>query len=148
MRMISRLHRLGAAALLAVLYSGCGGSENVDTVPVTGVVTVDGKAIEGATVTFTLAEGSGKAASGTTDDEGKFSLQTYVADDGAAIGKHNVTISKVGGGNSVPSSDPDEMEKAPMESPIAEKYGNVETSELTETVTKDGKNHFEFKLSK
>ncbi|RMG39220.1 MAG: hypothetical protein D6725_05605 [Planctomycetota bacterium] len=57
---------------------GCGGgsdSANVETVPVQGTVTLDGKPLEGATVTFVpVNEGQGLPATGTTDEEGRFTL--------------------------------------------------------------------------
>ena len=80
--------------LVAVaLLGGCGGG----TPSVSGVVTLDGKPVEGATVTFTPASGDGGGVGGSygkTDAQGRYSLKTVAADKaGAAVGKHKVTIS-------------------------------------------------------
>ena len=61
---------------------GCGSKTSLDTVPVTGIVKLDGTAVEGATVTF-VPGGGGKAASGTTDATGRYNLTTQDPDDGA-----------------------------------------------------------------
>jgi len=58
------------AGSLPVL-AGCGGPK---LVPVTGVVTFDGKPVEGATVTFVSEDGK-NSFSGSTDASGKYSLQ-------------------------------------------------------------------------
>ena len=87
---------LGRVVILAVALTavGCGGG----TANVSGVVTLDGKAVEGATVTFTpdSKDGGGVGASyGKTDAEGRFTLRTVSGDkSGAVVGKHKVTISQ------------------------------------------------------
>ncbi|MCS7303901.1 MAG: DUF4198 domain-containing protein [Thermoguttaceae bacterium] len=86
---------------------GCG-SGRPKTVPVTGIVTLDGKPIEGANVAFYPdtgeATGTGgqqkktdaltRPATGTTDKEGKFTLKTSPLGDGALPGKYKVAIIK------------------------------------------------------
>lgn len=95
--------------ILAVVagLEGCG-SGRPKTVPVTGVVTLDGKPIEGANVTFypdtgetagagaqqKKADGPGRPATGTTDKDGKFTLKTFEPGDGALPGKYKVAIIK------------------------------------------------------
>jgi hypothetical protein len=81
----------GLAALAAV---GCGGPRYV---PVSGVVTLNGKPYPGAVVNFQpVATGGdaypGRGSYGHTDSEGRFTL---VVDDkvkGAVVGKHRVRI--------------------------------------------------------
>ncbi len=80
-----------AICLLAALV-GCGPSRP-KTVQVTGTVTLDGTAVEGATVMF-MPEGGGRPATGITDKDGKFTLKTFEAGDGALVGKHLVSITK------------------------------------------------------
>lgn len=80
------LGALGASA-------GCG-SGRPKTVPVTGVVTLDNNPVEEATVRLS-PEGGGRPAIGTTDKEGKFTLKTFEAGDGALPGKHLVSVTKV-----------------------------------------------------
>jgi hypothetical protein len=77
-----------AGALAAAL--GCGGS-GLKPVKVEGVVTLDGKALPAATVTF-VPTGDGRAASGRTDQDGSFRLTTFRTDDGAFPGEYKVTV--------------------------------------------------------
>lgn len=90
-----RLIRVGAVLLLAAAVAGCGGGS---VAKVSGVVTLDGAPVEGATVSFTPASGDGGGVGGSagkTDAEGRYTLRTVVGDrPGAAVGKHKVTISK------------------------------------------------------
>lgn len=63
----------------------------VPVYPVRGTVTFDGQPMQGAIVTFHGAD-SRPTAQGIADDSGRFSLTTYLADDGAAAGDYAVTI--------------------------------------------------------
>ena len=78
-----------------VAFVGCGDS-NPPTYKVTGVVTLDGKTVEGATVTFTPSGGSDqKPAVGTSGADGKYTLTTFTGGDGASPGLYKVTVSKI-----------------------------------------------------
>ncbi|MEA1950518.1 MAG: carboxypeptidase-like regulatory domain-containing protein [Planctomycetota bacterium] len=90
----SMFYRMLPVCLGIVLFAaGCGPSRP-KTVPVTGVVTLDGKAVGGASVMLT-PNGDGRPAMGMTDKEGKFSLKTFEPGDGAILGKHQLTVRKV-----------------------------------------------------
>ncbi len=78
--------------LLLVAVAGCG-EKNPPTGKVTGKVTLDGKPVEGAVVTFT-PEGGGNPAVGRTKADGTFSLTTFEPDDGALLGPHKITVTK------------------------------------------------------
>jgi hypothetical protein len=80
-----------AAAVLAAGV-GCGGSGNL--VKTVGLVTLDGKPVEGATVTFHPEAEKGRAATGLTDGDGVFHLQTFAEADGAFPGEYKVTVIK------------------------------------------------------
>ena len=76
----------GAFGLLA----GCGGGPK--TIPVTGIVLLDGQPVPaGAAVQFIPRDG-GHVADGITDAAGKFTLTTFQANDGALIGLHDVVV--------------------------------------------------------
>jgi hypothetical protein len=77
---------LPALVLLAV---GCGGPGK--PVKVEGIVTLDGKPLPGATVTFAPV-GGGRSASGRTDADGSFRLTTFRTDDGALPGEYKVMV--------------------------------------------------------
>lgn len=81
-------------ACLVVFCSGCGEK----LTKVTGKVTVDGKEIEGATLTFTSKENGSIFSSGKTDAQGMYSLRTLRGGDktinGAMPGSYLVSIVK------------------------------------------------------
>jgi hypothetical protein len=82
-------------ALVAVL--GCGGNRFV---PISGTVTLDGKPLPNATVSFQpiAPEGSidaGIGSTGKTDAQGHYSLIAANGQTGALVGKHRVQISAV-----------------------------------------------------
>src|SRR5262245_4436516 len=80
---------LGLLGALALAGGGCGGS---GTVKVRGTVTLDGKPLSGAMVTFVPAEEKGRAASGATQADGSFRLTTFKPDDGALPGDYKVMV--------------------------------------------------------
>lgn len=84
-----------AAVLLSLAIStlaiGCNNGPNI--APVSGTVTVDGKPLGEAGVTFTPLEG-GRPAWATTDAEGHFQLTTLRSGDGAFVGEHVVTVAE------------------------------------------------------
>lgn len=78
---------LAPALLIAVTGCGPGGSAAIKTDLVEGVVTLDGQAVEGATVTFVpVQEGAGAAATGMTDAAGKYRLTAVGEGQGGAAG--------------------------------------------------------------
>ena len=82
-------------ALLLVLTASCGGNKpnRPETLPVRGTVTLDGKPVEDALVTFQLVDGS-RSSVGRTDRHGCYTLTTFVPGDGAQPGEYRVQIVK------------------------------------------------------
>lgn len=78
----------------ALLATGCGGKSEADpdVVPATGTVTLDGKPLEGASVTFT---GPGQGGTGVTDAAGKYEITHFRAGKGVRPGDYSVSITKV-----------------------------------------------------
>lgn len=78
--------------VLALIFSGCGGKGDgrPPLAMVKGVITLDGKPFKGAFVTF-IPE-NGRPSVGTSDAEGKYTLEYLQDVPGAAIGKHEVRI--------------------------------------------------------
>lgn len=116
---IRRVPFVAMLAAFGLALPGCG-PKYPETFPVSGTVTLDGKPVAGAAVVFTPEEGH--QATGTTDDSGRFELSTFQLGDGALPGPHRVTVAKT-------TTDPDEEEKVVFI--IPQKYGNLQTSELT-----------------
>jgi len=101
--MLRRSVFAASCVVMLVALSGCGGKgSHLKTVAAGGTVTHNGKPVEGATVNFFPADpNSGKAAGGTTDAAGKFTLQTFVGGtttaNGALVGDYKVTVAKFSG---------------------------------------------------
>lgn len=141
------------AAVILCCSIGCfGGSSNISEV--SGVVTLEGEPLEGATVAF--YPNDGRASQGVTDETGRYELTYLRNEKGAVIGEHIVTIS---------TKIPDEVDyrgdvvgesgdggrdaivvKGRAES-LPRKYTDRWKSELRATVT-SGSNDFPFDLKK
>jgi hypothetical protein len=88
------------SGLLALGLLGCGGGPKY--VPVSGVVTLDGKPYRGAVVNFQPAGTPGNAypgqgSYGHTDEDGRFTLVVDAKLKGAVVGKHRVRIATMRG---------------------------------------------------
>ena len=138
-----------APLILASASAGCAGKKPVS---VDGVVTLDGKPVPRAAVTF-APEGGGRPAVGVTGTDGSFELTTFTPGDGAPPGEYRVTVT---GGSNDPGpaelSDPAQMKKlyleltlhkgkrsAPKPKPIIPAaYGDAQSSPLRCRVPTDG----------
>lgn len=107
--MIVVLRRCAWVCVLApLLLVGCGGEGKDDiskerlesmaggslkeTVPVGGVVSIDGKPSSDVYI-YAHANGEGEpVAQSSTDKEGKFSFSTYLAGDGLPVGTYSLTF--------------------------------------------------------
>ena len=148
--------RFLAAVAVAVVMAvpGCGGGNA--PIPVEGVVTLDGKPVEGASVTFAPEGDVGQMAYGTTDSEGVFSLTTSSEKIGALAGTYKVLVSKTEVG-SVPAVKEGadmrqvrrqlilESKKHPPKNLIPKVYGDARLTPLRWQVPADGKKTLELK---
>lgn len=110
--------------LLVILFSfsGCGGG--IQTVTVSGTVTLDGKPVDGAAVILEPT-GGGTPASGITDASGGFSVESTVGPHKVAISKTKTTA-KAGG-----ITDEGGAEDVNTEYFTPMRYGSTMTSGLT-----------------
>lgn len=136
----------GGVACIAI--AGCGGSgDQLDTYSVTGVVTYNGSAVEGASIGFVPEEAGKPSAFGRTDSDGTYTLTTYEADDGAPAGAYTVTVTKfevvatAQQGSGTDESDPNYVPPPdnpaptpPPKSLVPKKYNSAKTSDLTRDV--------------
>jgi hypothetical protein len=164
--MLSRL--AGGLFLVVPFLLGCSSEPSVGAVPVTGTVTLDGKPVEGATISFVPDGDSSLSASGLTDASGNFRLTSVSPGDGAVPGKYKVTVSKLtadsqaapqatsqeeamkqlqdkmkaGGSNAFYTKAP-----PPVKETLPERYSNAATSGLQAEVKGSGENKFTFALT-
>lgn len=114
------MHKRNTALLLSMsvcLVLGCSGKAML---PVEGTITLDGKPLDGAAISFVPAEG-GRPCSGQTDAQGHFTLASYVAGDGVPPGEYKVTVVKLDARR--------QAEAAPVEEGAADQQqvmGNIE----------------------
>ena len=150
---------LGVLFLSAIV--GCGGGvDRPKTIPVTGTVMYNGVPIAGAEVSF-WNDAAPRAASGVTDPEGKFSLSMFSPNDGAIPGDNVITVTKIEGGEVIPSASPEEMLNNPSamasgyqtkmddggpKSAVPAKYAKKNTSPLKENVSEEN-NQFVLQLA-
>jgi hypothetical protein len=80
---------ISMACMLIVL--GCGQS-GPKLAAVTGTVTLDGKPVQGALVTFISKAENGSSSFGKTDANGKYQLEFSTERFGAMLGAHDVEI--------------------------------------------------------
>jgi hypothetical protein len=138
---------LTPAVCFRMLLAGCG-SGGPRPAAVSGTVTYKGKPVVNASVSFSPAEGNGRAATGLTDDSGNFKLGTFAATDGALPGKYQVGVIARGPERAPKPGEantgmPGEM--MPGDPLIPTKYFAPDTSGLTFEV-KRGSNHAELEL--
>jgi len=91
-----RLIRRGFLLIALLLFAGCDGSK-LETVPVSGVVTLDGKPMPNILVVFNPTRGTAEdrslrpGSNGLTDEDGRFELE-MIDGPGAVPGEHVVSL--------------------------------------------------------
>jgi hypothetical protein len=81
-----------SCAIILCLVIGCQRSSRPETAAVSGVVTLDGTPLPGATVVFIPQQAAAKSSRAITDTAGHYEL-AYLRDiKGAVLGKHEVRI--------------------------------------------------------
>jgi len=114
----------------------------VPVFPVSGVLQYQGQPMSGAIITFYMIDEQ-LTAQGIADDDGAYSLTTYITNDGAPDGDYNVTIYWP----SVPAQEPTESNPDPALAPdrLKAEFASVKTSRLTATVESES-NTIDFDL--
>lgn len=139
------MRALIAPAVLALAALGCGGGK---VAPVSGRVTLDGKPLANAHVSFQPSgEGGGhnpgSGSYGITDADGRFTLRVVEGDQlGAVVAKHRVEVTLRGAGG---DEDTDRHAKgAPKAVSLPERYNR--NTELTFEVKSGGSTEANFDL--
>lgn len=131
---------VGLLAIVAISWmGGCGSPRDPNrpqTFTTSGRLTLEGKVVEGATVSFSPS--SGPSAVGITDPQGQFELTTFSKGDGAVAGEHVVTVTRFEVPKPAGSTEGEYVPpSAPLPTPknsFPKKYGSPETSGLKVTV--------------
>lgn len=142
------------SVLCCALEGGCGDGRPA-TVPVQGQVTWKGEPVRCGTIVFQPEKG--RMAHGRIGPDGSYSLTTFDPDDGAIVGKHNVTIEAVEAASEpeAPTSFEEELQGVQagggrrampkMKWLVPNEYARAETSPLTVEVH-DSSNVINFSL--
>jgi hypothetical protein len=141
MKRLSRPARLAFAAALAVAVPACAptGPNRLAVYPVKGQVIYQGKPAAGANVLFFLQDSPDKntgSSHGKTDDEGWFTLTTYITGDGAPAGEHVVCVILPAPRRQVAIREADEDNGSSDR--LQGKYANPKTSPLRRVVPAGG----------
>lgn len=122
------MKNLIAGVLALLLLCGCGKPEGPEIGAVSGIVTMNGRPIEGVLVVFQPS--TGRPSQGVTDPAGRYELSYTSQKNGAIVGQHVV--------RTMTSGSPGTVETIPS------RYHSQ--SELTADV-KPGRNTIDFKLN-
>jgi hypothetical protein len=137
-----------------LVLPGCG-NKKLKTERVSGIVTMDGSPVVGATVTFSPVDRTkSHPATGTTDSTGKYQLQTMLGevDAGTTPGEYKVMITKTenvetGRVSQVMAGDQvEEVKEMRAEHRLPLKYSVPDSTPLKATVI-NGSNTFDFFLT-
>jgi hypothetical protein len=137
---------VGSFLFLCFLVAGCGGPDLGKMVPVSGKVTLDGKALSGAMITFVPDDSKGNKLKvtpfATADADGNYSLTTTppkseTARDGAPVGWYKVQV--VSG---MPAGVP---EKGVLPAKLPAQYTKAATSPIHMEVKEGGSYNLELK---
>lgn len=134
--------------ILVLVLAGCG--PRVARVPVSGVVTLDGKPVSVAAVTFT-PRGPGQPGMAVTDSAGRFVLQELGMHAGMRPGEYDVAVFKADGPplpvvevmeasqiadpKTFNTLDPQPLEQKPPKYIVPERYASPKTSGLTASIS-------------
>lgn len=139
-----RLTSFCSLVLIPVALAGCSG-DGPNMVPVKGVVTFKDKPMGQINVMFVPAEAKGMIAQGTSDENGKFSLQTLTPGDGAMLGSYKIAFKFIS--DTIPDMPGFAGGVKPEPSPIPLKYADENKSGFTATVdVASSKTEFKFDL--
>jgi hypothetical protein len=137
--------RVTALLTIALAIAGCGGAkDSIEREPVSGKVTLDGKPLDDAQITFAPEEGDDPAAgAGAPIRGGSYNLSRS---EGPAVGSHRVSIwARRPTGKKIPSDDQPGTTFDEMREVIPDRY-NAQSS-LKADIKKGATNQFDFDLT-
>lgn len=139
---------LSLCLMVSICVIGCGDqkpiADIVKTVTAGGVLTYQGKPLENYQIIFHPKDKK-RPASGRTDADGRFQLGTNRPGDGATPGAHQVTVTYAGPEINLAPGD-ELKEVAPPKIIIPEKYGSLESSDVTQEIPAGGDSNLKIDL--
>ncbi len=140
-------------AVLAFTFTGCG-YRRPARVKTTGTVTLDGEPVANAALMF--IPDSGRPASGNTNTNGEFQVSSFGGNDGLPAGNYRVTATRLvlkdkfqqlydrqierAKAEAEPGEEPEEVDiefgDSAYENELPEKYEELDTTDITVTITK------------
>ncbi|PQO26326.1 carboxypeptidase-like regulatory domain-containing protein [Blastopirellula marina] len=143
-----------AAALAALISTGCSSKLIPGGVEAKGIVLLDGEPLEGATVIFSPS-GPGRSANGMTNAAGEFSLGTIEPADGVLPGEYQVAIIKSIVDEKRVTVDPLAVQEKTGQFPpsppniniVPRKYANPQKSGLTAAISEAGTSELKFEIA-
>ena len=140
-------------AVLAFPFTGCGYRRPAQ-VKTTGTVTLDGEPVANAALMF--IPDSGRPASGNTNTNGEFQVSSFGGNDGLPAGNYRVTATRLvlkdkfqqlydrqierAKAEAEPGEEPEEVDiefgDNAYENELPEKYEELDTTDITVTITK------------
>jgi len=133
MNVIARLHWILPCLMVMTAISGCGKRSGLEMGRVNGRVTLDGKPLADALVTFIPDESVEHASTGITNERGDYSLSYTYDNPGALVGEHHVKI-----------NSPAKNDESPKDTVLPASYN---TNTLLTAVVKSGRNRHDFNLT-
>lgn len=141
--------KLFSALLLFIFLALTGCQRGPRIVPVSGVITLDGRPVEGAAVMYMLIPG-GRIATGITDAQGRYTLTTHPSGNGAYEGTHSVTVSlyrdESSPGTNTPEGAVSGSSLVKIVWLVPERYSKPQESGLLTTVKAGEKSIYDFNL--
>ena len=140
-------------AAMAFTFTGCGYRRPAQ-VKTTGTVTLDGEPVANAALMF--IPDSGRPASGNTNTNGDFQVSSFGGNDGLPAGNYRVTATKLilkdkyqerydrrverAAAEAEPGEEPEEVDiefgENAYRNDLPEKYAQLDTTDITVTITK------------
>ena len=119
-------------------FAGCAKQEfqnmRQPTYPVQGQVTLDGKPVANATIVFKPVDAAKfkwrEQPQAKSDAEGRFTVFTYIANDGAPAGEYRVGIAVLGGGD---DEGGDQVRRDTSAAKVPARYADASTSRPSRT---------------
>lgn len=147
--MINRVLLINAAVLCLFLMGCEPANQNPPTSPVTGKVTYQGEAVEGATIQLVPSDPAGKGANAISEADGTFALSTFEPGDGAMAGKYKVTVRKLVSVEQGVQKDGEHVGEPAFvnKDMLPKKYRSLGSTPLEFEVTATGENTFDIDIA-